>query len=127
MSANAHIAKRAQESSIDALVDKFSTVLDTSLILAIANEPGQSHGEAGKILEELAKAVPPESVPAAQRLGFDPSSTEFTLLFLQQSFPDVPSERLETALATSDGDLDAVMDEFLVERMLLWESTSCPG
>ena len=125
MSANAHIAKRAQESSIDALVDKFSTVLDTSLILAIANEPGQSHGEAGKILEELAKAVPPESVPAAQRLGFDPSSTEFTLLFLQQSFPDVPSERLETALATSDGDLDAVMDEFLVERMLLWESTSC--
>ena len=40
MSANAHIAKRAQESSIDALVDKFSTVLDTSLILAIANEPG---------------------------------------------------------------------------------------
>ena len=68
MSANAHIAKRAQESSIDALVDKFSTVLDTSLILAIANEPGQSHGEAGKILEELAKAVPPESVPAANDL-----------------------------------------------------------
>ena len=101
--AGAHLGM-SNETEADALIERYASVLDPSLILAIANEPGQSTDEASKILDALVETVPPECVQEK------PVSAELTLLFLQQSFPHVAYEKLETLLISSDGDIDVVMD-----------------
>ena len=88
--AGAHLCM-SNETEADALIERYASVLDPSLILAIANEPGQSTDEASKILDALVETVPPECVQEK------PVSAELTLLFLQQSFPHVAYEKLETA------------------------------
>lgn len=103
------------ETEADALIERYSSVLDPSLILAIVNEPGQSKEEASKILEALVQTVPSESVQEK------PVSAELTLLFLQQTFPHVEYEKLETLLALNAGDIDVVVDKLYVEDMLAQE------
>ena len=105
----------SDETVADALIERYASVLDSSLILAIANEPGQSTDEASKILDALVETVPPGC--AQEKLV----SAELTLLFLQQSFPHVAYEKLETLLISSDGDIDVVMDKLYVEDMLAQE------
>ena len=52
----------SNETEADALIERYASVLDPSLILAIANEPGQSEDEASKILDALVETVPPGCV-----------------------------------------------------------------
>ena len=114
--AGAHLGM-SNETEADALIERYASVLDPSLILAIANEPGQSTDEASKILDALVETVPPECVQEK------PVSAELTLLFLQQSFPHVAYEKLETLLISSDGDIDMVIDKLYAEDMLAQEPT----
>ena len=114
--AGAHLGM-SNETEADALIERYASVLDPSLILAIANEPGQSTDEASKILDALVETVPPECVQEK------PVSAELTLLFLQQSFPYVAYEKLETLLISSDGDIDMVIDKLYAEDMLAQEPT----
>ena len=107
----------SNETEADALIERYASVLDPSLILAIANEPGQSTDEASKILDALVETVPPGCVQEK------PVSAELTLLFLQQSFPHVAYEKLETLLISSDGDIDMVIDKLYAEDMLAQEPT----
>ena len=107
----------SNETEADALIERYASVLDPSLILAIANEPGQSEDEASKILDALVETVPPGCVQEK------PVSAELTLLFLQQSFPHVAYEKLETLLISSDGDIDMVIDKLYAEDMLAQEPT----
>lgn len=100
-----------------ALLAQFSSRLDPSLILAIAQEPGQSRAQAEAILEELAAAVPPDMVPYESEPWMDGG-----LLFLQQSFPEKPVHVLERAWEDSKGDVDAAMDELLAQDLLEAES-----
>lgn len=107
----------SNETEADALIERYSSVLDPSLVLAITNEPGQSTDEASKILEALVETVPPGCVQEK------PVSAELTLLFLQQIFPHVAYEKLETLLVSNDGDVDVVIDKLYVEEMLAQEPT----
>lgn len=114
----------SETTSADALIEQFSSTLDPSLVLAIVNEPGQSIDEATNILKALAGTVPAERENEARSPPMDATSMEFTLFFLQETFPNVSSEHLETLLATSEGDLDTAMDKLYVEQMLSNTSAS---
>ncbi|WFD23161.1 hypothetical protein MEQU1_001849 [Malassezia equina] len=96
-----------------ALVARFSSRLDPSLILAISQEPGQTHEQAAAILEELAAAVPDDMVSEEGEAPIDTS-----LLFLQQTFPEKEVSVLQQALEDSRGDVDGAMDELLAQDML---------
>jgi len=96
-----------------ALLARFSSRLDPSLILAITQEPGQSVDQAAAILEELAAAVPADMISDEWEASMDTS-----LLFLQQTFPEKQVDVLERALKDSCGDVDVAMDELLAHEIL---------
>ncbi|WFD19548.1 hypothetical protein MCAP1_001782 [Malassezia caprae] len=96
-----------------ALLARYSSRLDPSLILAITQEPGQSAEQAAAILEQLAAAVPADMVSDEWEAPMDTS-----LLFLQQTFPEKQVDILEGALRDSRGDVDVAMDELLAQEML---------
>lgn len=105
-------------SEVDRLVQRFSSALDPSLVLAIAQEPGQSIEDAAVILSELAQAAggtPKESgVSEAPEQAL---SEEATVLFLEQTFPNRSRDDLE-AILLSAGDVDRALDELFVQEML---------
>lgn len=107
-----HEAQAGMDDSA-ALLARFSSRLDPSLILAISQEPGQTMEQAVAILEELAAAVPADMVSDEWESRGDTS-----LLFLQQTFPEKPMDVLELALKDSHGDVDMAMDGLLAQEML---------
>ena len=115
--------------NLDELIEHYSSRLDPSLVLCIANEEGRSLEDAKNILNELAGAVPSDFVEADPVDTVDmtaTSSTETTskLLFLHQTFPDKEESYLREKLVSCNDDIDATLDEILVDDILSSDPTA---
>ncbi|WFD30366.1 hypothetical protein MSPP1_001385 [Malassezia sp. CBS 17886] len=127
------------------IAGQYFPLLDPSLVLAIAQEPGRTRTEAVAVLDELAAAARAEDAAAAGRdedngcaaaesvgaayPGQDESDAQAAathdsatdtpeLLFMQHMFPSHPPSSLQAILVHNNMDLDASMDELFVAMLL---------